>query len=63
MDGVRLDGFSQRSTTIRSIRECSCARAGCRAPHFLYSGVAHCHVEEFFEDQRSVFFAGEASDD
>jgi hypothetical protein len=50
MDGVRLDGFSQRSATIRTIRECICACPGC-APDFFYGGAAYRHVEKFFEDQ------------
>jgi hypothetical protein len=63
MDGLRPYGFSQRGATIRIIRKCGGSGSGSRAPDVFYGGAADCDAAEFFEDQRFIFLAGEASDD
>src|ERR1700687_692189 len=63
MDGLRLEVFPQRTYTTRTIRECSGDGSGSGGADFFYGGAAYGDVEEFVEDQRFVFLAGEAADD
>ena len=63
MDEMRPDVLPQRSPTIRPIRERCSRGSGSSGPNFFYGGAADLHAAEFFEDQRPVFLAWQASDD
>jgi hypothetical protein len=60
MDGLRPDVLPQRNATIRGRGG---TRLSCSTPDFFYGVAAYGDAAEFVEDQRPVFFAGEASDD
>jgi len=60
MDGLRPDVLPQRTHTIR---ECGSDGSGAGDAEFFYGGAADGDVEEFFEDQRLIFLAGETPDD